>query len=192
MLDGIRSEWWAPSDQNTWTASLGIRTAISDRLARFLSRHGGQRFCVECLARAIPGSETLSKPARCRRVGRPLGLPHRGRWRLQPLWPHQTNDQSTLGRPLMTRIVTTTYRYKPPPKRKGRKLAEITGPAVVTAKGSRRLVGVGETAAEVESKFCPPGRRAGDTKPSTPLRKSAQHPPTMIASRRSPVASSDR
>ena len=29
----------------------------------------------------------------------------------------------------MTRIVTTTYRYKPPPKRKGRKLAEITGPA---------------------------------------------------------------
>ena len=26
MLDGIRSEWWAPSDQNTWTASLGIRT----------------------------------------------------------------------------------------------------------------------------------------------------------------------
>ena len=36
--------------------------------------------------------------------------------------------------PLMTRIVTTTYRYKPPPKRKGRKLAEITGPAIVTAK----------------------------------------------------------
>ena len=25
MLDGIRSEWWAPSDQNAWTASLGIR-----------------------------------------------------------------------------------------------------------------------------------------------------------------------
>ena len=39
-------------------------------------------------------------------------------------------------------IVTTTYRYKPPPKRKGRKLAEITGPAVVTSvdpkKSSRR------------------------------------------------------
>ena len=34
----------------------------------------------------------------------------------------------------MARIVTSTYRYKPPPKRKGRKLAEITGPAVVTAK----------------------------------------------------------
>jgi len=42
----------------------------------------------------------------------------------------------------MTRIVTTTYRYKPLPKRKGRKLAEITGPAVVTSvdprRGSRR------------------------------------------------------
>ena len=38
----------------------------------------------------------------------------------------------------MTRIVTTTYRYKPPPKRKGRKLAEITGPAVVGAKKGRR------------------------------------------------------
>jgi hypothetical protein len=32
----------------------------------------------------------------------------------------------------MTRIVTTTYRYKQPPKRKGRKLAEITGPAVAS------------------------------------------------------------
>ena len=27
----------------------------------------------------------------------------------------------------MTRIVTTTYRYKPPPKRKGRKLAHRPG-----------------------------------------------------------------
>ena len=40
----------------------------------------------------------------------------------------------------MTRIVTTTYRYKPPPKRKGRKLAEITGPAIVRKKKSRRPV----------------------------------------------------
>ena len=30
-----------------------------------------------------------------------------------------------------SRIVTSTYRYKPPPERKGRKLAEITGPAVI-------------------------------------------------------------
>ena len=37
-------------------------------------------------------------------------------------------------------IVTTTYRYKRPPKRKGRKLAEITGPAVVVGKGGRRPV----------------------------------------------------
>ena len=35
-------------------------------------------------------------------------------------------------------IVTTTYRYKPPTKRKGRKLAEITGPAVMVGKGGRR------------------------------------------------------
>jgi len=69
----------------------------------------------------------------------------------------------------MTRIVTTTYRYKPPPKRKGRKLAEITGPAVVTAKGSRRPVGVGETAAESEESAR--SERTGDTKPSTPSGK---------------------
>jgi predicted transposase YbfD/YdcC len=31
MLDGIRSEWWAPSDQNAWTASLGIRTLRDPR-----------------------------------------------------------------------------------------------------------------------------------------------------------------
>ena len=69
----------------------------------------------------------------------------------------------------MTRIVTTTYRYKRPPKRKGRKLAEITGPAVVTAKGSRRPVGVGETAAESEESAR--SERTGDTKPSTPSGK---------------------
>ena len=49
----------------------------------------------------------------------------------------------------MTHIVTTTYRYKPPPppKRKGRKLAEITGPAVVTAKESSRRPVAHEAAA---------------------------------------------
>jgi hypothetical protein len=31
MLDGIRSEWWAPSDQNAWTASLGIRSRTVHR-----------------------------------------------------------------------------------------------------------------------------------------------------------------
>ena len=58
----------------------------------------------------------------------------------------------------MARIVTTTYRYKPPPKRKGRKLAEITGPAVVTAKRSRRPVR-GEAAAKVgRCQSCPGGQ----------------------------------
>ena len=33
-------------------------------------------------------------------------------------------------------IVTTTYRYKPPPKRNGRKLAEITGPRSSPRKGA--------------------------------------------------------
>jgi hypothetical protein len=68
----------------------------------------------------------------------------------------------------MTRIVTTTYRYKRPPKRKGRKLAEITGPAVVTSvdpkKSSRRAV-LAETAAKEELSTRSP---AGDTEPSTP------------------------
>jgi len=70
---------------------------------------------------------------------------------------------------MTARIVTTTYRYKPPPKRMGRKLAEITGPTVVTVKGSRRPVGVGKTAAELEESARP--ERAGDTKPSTPSGK---------------------
>ena len=49
-----------------------------------------------------------------------------------------TPEEESRHRLEMTRIVTTTYRYKPPPKRKGRKLAEIIGPAIVTAKRSRR------------------------------------------------------
>ena len=36
-------------------------------------------------------------------------------------------------------IVTSTYRYKPPPKRKGRKLAQITGPAIVTIDPKTRV-----------------------------------------------------
>ena len=72
----------------------------------------------------------------------------------------------------MSRIVTSTYRYKRPPKRKGRKLAEITGPAVVTAKGSRRsgpLRGGRQAAAESEESAR--SERTGDTKPSTPSGK---------------------
>ena len=71
----------------------------------------------------------------------------------------------------MTRIVTTTYRYKPPPKRKGRKLAEITGPAVVTSvdprRGSRRRDdqgdGQGATAAGQSTRL----ERADQQQPST-------------------------
>jgi hypothetical protein len=73
----------------------------------------------------------------------------------------------------MARIVTTTYRYKPPPKRKGRKLAEITGPAVITSvdpkKSSRRAV-LAETAAKEELSTRSP---AGDTEPSTPPGKAS-------------------
>ena len=67
----------------------------------------------------------------------------------------------------MARIVTTTYRYKPPPKRKGRKLAEITGPAVVAGKGGRRPAW--EEAAAGGDAIDPPGeggRRSQSHRPS--------------------------
>jgi hypothetical protein len=64
-------------------------------------------------------------------------------------------------------IVTSTYRYKPPPKRKGRKLAKITGPAIVTVKGSRRRLEA--AAAEVNTHAARPP--AGYVQPSTPSRK---------------------
>jgi hypothetical protein len=47
----------------------------------------------------------------------------------------------------MTRIVTTAYRYKRPPRK--RKAIALEAPAVVTTKNSRRPV-LGETAAEVQ------------------------------------------
>ena len=74
----------------------------------------------------------------------------------------------------MARIVTTTYRYKPPPKRKGRTLAEITGPVVVTAKGSRRpgpLRGGEQAAAELEESDTPARPERGAIHPSTPSGK---------------------
>jgi hypothetical protein len=46
----------------------------------------------------------------------------------------------------MTRIVTTTYRYKRPPRK--RKPVEIEGPTVVTTKSSRRPSLGGKAAAE--------------------------------------------
>ena len=64
----------------------------------------------------------------------------------------------------MTRIVTTHYRYKRPPRK--RKAVALDMPVVVTAKSSRRPV-LGETAAEVPA-VLPPFREEGATQPSTP------------------------
>ena len=64
MLDGIRSEWWAPSDQNAWTASLGIRTA-SWRRAIF--------------------------PRRASRI-LPVWRASEGKWYHTGLWPHEGVD----------------------------------------------------------------------------------------------------
>ena len=68
-------------------------------------------------------------------------------------------------------IVTTTYRYKPPPKRKGRKLAEITGPAIVSPKKGRHL---GEAAAEVG--VGPPGVGPADSSKHSASGQRLSHP----------------
>ena len=46
MLDGIRSEWWAPSDQNAWTASVRIRTSPSCT-RRFLATPSAGHFEID-------------------------------------------------------------------------------------------------------------------------------------------------
>jgi hypothetical protein len=56
----------------------------------------------------------------------------------------------------MTRVVTTTYRYKPPSKK--RKAVALEVPAVVAREGSRRL-GSDKTAAEV---YVKPPRLSGE------------------------------
>ena len=76
-------------------------------------------------------------------------------------------------------IVTSTYRYKPPPRRKGRKLAEITGPVIVIAKGSHRLRslrGGGQAAAEVEMSTSA-RTPAGSAQPSTAKAADGHHIP---------------
>ena len=81
---------------------------------------------------------------------------------------------------LPSRIVTTTYRYKRPPRK--RKAVTIEGPAIVTAKSSRRPVwGKEEAAAEVL--HTPLLQREGAVQPSTP-RKAARviSPPHHSAS----------
>jgi len=87
----------------------------------------------------------------------------------------------------MTRIVTSTYRYKPPPRRKGRKLAEITGPAIVTTKKGRRQ---GETAAEVG--VGPPGVGPADSpQPTTAQAASGDHIPANDDRKSAIVTTSD-
>ena len=70
----------------------------------------------------------------------------------------------------MTRIVTTHYRCKRPPRK--RKPVALDTPAVVTAKSSRRPV-LGETAAEV----VPPAPEEGAVQPSTPREAARVAPP---------------
>ena len=76
----------------------------------------------------------------------------------------------------MTRIVTTTYRYKRPPRK--RKAVALEVPAVVTTKRSRRPTRKG--GGSVFSSISPPDQ-GGDAQPSTPgdaerERAVTQHP----------------
>ena len=98
-----------------------------------------------------------------------------------------------------TRILTSTYRCKPPPKRKGRKLAEITGPAVVTSVDPKEAAAAGTTREVVRRRRLPgnqpawrerisssQARRpsAGVIQPSSQPQK-RRPPPMTTASRRS-------
>ena len=73
----------------------------------------------------------------------------------------------------MTRIVTTHYRYKRPPRK--RKAVAIEAPAVVTAKSSHRPV-LGETAAGVMTLHAP-APETGAVQPSTPRAAARVAPP---------------
>jgi hypothetical protein len=73
----------------------------------------------------------------------------------------------------MTRIVTTPYRYKRPPRK--RKAVALDIPAVVTAKSSRRPVGgTEEAAAKVPMTARTTGQQA---QPSTPREAARVAPP---------------
>ena len=85
-------------------------------------------------------------------------------------------------------IITTTYRYKPPPKRKGRKLAEITGPAVVVGKGSRRPVWEKAGPERVRSKSTRL-EKAGEAQPTTPPER--QRDPVVTTARKTPAPAND-
>ena len=75
----------------------------------------------------------------------------------------------------MTRIVTTTYRYKRPPRK--RKAVTLEAPAVVTTKSSRRPVGgTEEAAAEVPMTARTTGQQAQPSTPREAARVIAQPP----------------
>jgi hypothetical protein len=82
----------------------------------------------------------------------------------------------------VTRIVTSTYRYKPPPKRNGRKLAEITDPRILTidpktrtAKKSRRGVLAQGAAAEAKTRAPRSGVDGEATASSTTAQRVGAH-----------------
>jgi hypothetical protein len=89
----------------------------------------------------------------------------------------------------MTRIVTTTYRYKRPPRK--RKAVAIEAPAVVTTKSSRRQpVGRKEqAAAEVDAGHPSRGEAA---QPSTPRAAARVAPPPANDDRKSAIVTVKR
>ena len=80
----------------------------------------------------------------------------------------------------MTRIVTTSYRYKRPPRRKKPVTLEV--PAVITAKSSRRPIRV-KAAAEIP-RHAPVFRRKGAVQPSTSLEAERAMPAAIVTIRR--------
>jgi hypothetical protein len=94
----------------------------------------------------------------------------------------------------MTRIVTTHYRYKRPPrKRKApRAVGALEVPTVVTAKSSRRPIG---KKAAAEMQLAPVSGRMGAVQPSTPREaERVAHPavttdrkPAVLIIRRAPA-----
>jgi hypothetical protein len=72
----------------------------------------------------------------------------------------------------MTRIVTTTYRYKPPPRK--RKAAPLAGPAVVTPKRKPTVAKKLEPAAAIVRKARPCNDNRPDVEPPPTIVRTAQ------------------
>ena len=78
----------------------------------------------------------------------------------------------------MTRIVTTHYRYKPPPRK--RKTAPLAGPAVVTPKRKLTVSKELEPAAAVVPKTKP----CNDNRPEPEHLPNAEKKPAIVTARR--------